>query len=99
MTIGFLRHLHWVQRLPSLESIDRGGAHAKRDAGLAGPRVSVVLAARNEEARIETTIRRLLAQRDVELEVVAVDDRSSDRTAEILRRLAAEDGRVKMRRI
>src|SRR5688572_14740945 len=44
------------------------------------PRVSVVVAARNEEARIETTVRRLLTQDGVELEVIAVDDRSTDRT-------------------
>src|SRR5262245_11877234 len=59
------------------------------------PGVSVVLAARDEEARIETTVRRLLAQESVELEVIAVDDRSTDRTGPILRRLADTDPRVK----
>jgi len=44
-------------------------------------RCSVVVAARDEEARIEDTVRHLLAQRGVELEVVVVDDRSTDRTA------------------
>jgi glycosyltransferase involved in cell wall biosynthesis len=59
----------------------------------------VVLAARNEEARIERTIRRLLDQRGVALEVIAVDDRSTDGTNEILRRLAKEDARVRVQRV
>jgi glycosyltransferase involved in cell wall biosynthesis len=62
-------------------------------------RCSVVLAARDEEARIETTIRHLLAQQQVAVEVVVVDDRSQDRTSEILRCLAAEDGRVTVQRV
>src|SRR6478752_6884393 len=63
------------------------------------PRVSVVLAARDEEARLETTVRRLLAQEGVDLEVIVVDDRSTDRTGEILRRLAEEDPRLVVVRV
>ncbi len=54
------------------------------------PTVSVVVAARDEEARIETTVLRLLAQVGVELEIIVVDDRSRDRTGEILRGLATK---------
>jgi glycosyltransferase involved in cell wall biosynthesis len=49
--------------------------------------VSVVLAVRDEAARLETTLRQLAAQRGVRLEIVAVDDRSSDGTGELLARL------------
>jgi glycosyltransferase involved in cell wall biosynthesis len=59
----------------------------------------VVIAARDEEARIEGTLRHLLAQRWVEAEFIVVDDRSTDRTGEILRRLAKEDVRVKVKRV
>lgn len=59
------------------------------------PRVSIVIAARDEEARIELTVRKLLAQEGIDLEIIAVDDRSKDRTWAILRQLAAEDARVK----
>ena len=62
-------------------------------------RVSVVLAARDEEARIETTIRHLLAQQFVPVDVTVVDDRSKDRTSEILQRLANEDARLRVIRV
>src|SRR6266436_6418073 len=62
-------------------------------------RCSVVIAARDEEARIEQTVRHLLAQRGVETEFIIVDDRSTDRTAEILHRLAKEDARVRVKRV
>lgn len=55
------------------------------------PRLSVVVTARDEAAGIEATVRRLLAQRYPDLEVVVVDDRSTDGTAGILARLAAEE--------
>ena len=62
----------------------------------ARPSVTVVVPARDEEARIAETVERLLAQEDVELEVVVVDDRSRDRTAERVRALAQRDARVKL---
>src|SRR5262249_1766135 len=63
------------------------------------PRVSVVIAAGDEQARIETTVRRFLAQQGVELEVIVVDDRSSDDTVAIVRRLAGEDARLRLLRV
>lgn len=58
------------------------------------PRVTVLTPACDEEASVEMTVASFLAQRGVELDVVAVDDRSRDRTGEILDDLAARDGRV-----
>ncbi len=63
------------------------------------PRVSIVIAARDEAARIEGTVRRLLGARGVELELLVVDDRSVDGTGEILRRVAAEDPRLCVLRV
>ncbi len=54
------------------------------------PSVSVVIAARDEAARIEQSVRWLLAQQDVDLDLTIVNDRSSDATPQILERLAAE---------
>jgi glycosyltransferase involved in cell wall biosynthesis len=50
-------------------------------------RVSVIVPAWNEERTLEEVVRRIRATRAVH-EIVAVDDGSTDRTAEILERLA-----------
>jgi hypothetical protein len=88
MTLSMLFHLRWAKRLPALTDVKPRGT-----------RVSAVVAARNEETRIEQTVRRLLAQEGLEMEVIVVDDRSTDDTREILRRLAKEDARVKPLRV
>jgi GT2 family glycosyltransferase len=67
------------------------GVPAERDA--APPSCTIVLAARDEAERIEQTIRRALAQTGVRLQVIAVDDRSTDGTPKILTRLAEENDR------
>ena len=59
------------------------------------PGVTVLLPARNEEENVEACVRGLLAQ-TADLRVVVIDDSSEDRTAEIVRRLAAEDPRVEL---
>src|SRR5262245_12107778 len=92
MTLGAWFHSRWARRLPALP--DSPTAPTQRPV-----RCSVVLAARNEEARLKSTIRHLLRQSGVEIEVIAVDDRSTDRTSEILGRLAAEDARVRVQRV
>jgi hypothetical protein len=58
------------------------------------PRVSVVVAARDERKSVRASLASLLAQRLVELDVVAVDDRSADGTGAILAELAAADPRL-----
>ena len=56
--------------------------------------VSVIIAAKNEADRIEATVRRLLAQQDVDLALIVVNDRSTDGTAAILDRLEQAEDRL-----
>lgn len=54
------------------------------------PQITVIVPARNEEQAIGQTLRSLLAQEAVSLEILAVNDRSTDKTGEIMDRVAAE---------
>src|SRR5437868_6034071 len=60
------------------------------------PRLSVIVPALNEEGTIESAMRSLLANDYPALEVIAVDDRSTDHTGAILDRLAAQDARLRV---
>lgn len=58
------------------------------------PRVSICFAARDEARGVEQAVRSFLALDYPDLEVIGIDDRSSDVTGAILDRLAADDGRL-----
>jgi succinoglycan biosynthesis protein ExoO len=58
------------------------------------PDVSFIIAAYNAEASIAQAIESALAQRGVSVEVVVVDDRSSDRTLEVAANFSTERVRV-----
>jgi hypothetical protein len=61
------------------------------------PRLTIVVPARNEEAEIEPAVRSLLQLDYPQYEVVAVNDRSTDKTGVILERLRAEPGNRRLR--
>jgi chlorobactene glucosyltransferase len=61
-----------------------------------GPLVSVLVPARDEEANVEACIRSLCNQHYRNYEILVLNDNSTDNTAAILERLAAEDSRVKV---
>ena len=89
-TLACLWHLRWVKPLPNLTDVPTSSHHSG---------CSVVIAVRDEEGRIENTVRHLLAQKEIDLELIVVDDRSSDRTTEILQRLARGDSRMRVLRV
>lgn len=60
------------------------------------PLISVLVAARDEEACIETCIRTMLAQDYPSFELIVCNDRSSDATARIAEGIAREDGRLRL---
>ena len=60
------------------------------------PLISVCIPARNEERNIQTCVEAILAQDYPNFEVIVLDDRSTDGTLEILRQLAAREGRLKV---
>lgn len=58
--------------------------------------VSVIMPAYNAEKTIEKSIRSILLQGYKELELIVVDDGSSDRTPGIVQKISKEDKRVKL---
>lgn len=96
VTLTALRNLPRIPSLldPSisarLNSAQPSAAEAPPTSNLSPvPSLTVIVPARNEGAAIEATIRSLLAQ-TIPLEIIAVDDRSTDATGSILDRIAAE---------
>jgi glycosyltransferase involved in cell wall biosynthesis len=63
---------------------------------LSTPQVSVIMPAHNTAAYVGEAVRSALSQTFADLEVIAIDDGSTDETGEILRHLASEDGRVRI---
>ncbi|HEY9786451.1 MAG TPA: glycosyltransferase [Candidatus Obscuribacterales bacterium] len=59
------------------------------------PFVSIIVPARNEEAKIARCLESLLSQDYPGFEVIVIDDRSSDRTPEIIESFAKRDRRLK----
>jgi chlorobactene glucosyltransferase len=58
------------------------------------PLCTVLIPARNEERNIEACIKSVLAQTYPNLQVIVVDDQSTDRTPTILQNLAQQDSRL-----
>lgn len=75
-------HIHLIADLTRPEWLPAAGSKL--------PSLSIVVPARNEEAEIEEALRSLLALDYPSLEVIAVDDRSTDSTGDIMDRIAAE---------
>jgi len=63
------------------------------------PLLSVIVPARDEESHIGPCLQSLLGQDYPNFEIVVVDDRSSDRTAEIVEAMSQHDERIRLLRL
>lgn len=74
--------------------------HRATQAGAGAPtlRFSVLIPARNEEAGIEQSLASILANTYPAFEVLVLDDASTDRTSDIVQRLANADHRLRLMR-
>jgi glycosyltransferase involved in cell wall biosynthesis len=84
----FSRIVDAVLGMPSVADVSRPEWDRNPVLPSGNPRVSVIVPARNEEETIEQALRTLLALDYDNLEVIAVNDRSTDRTGEIMERVS-----------
>jgi len=84
-----LKVAYGAARLPWLRDFGRAG-----DADC--PRISLIFAARDEEAKLRRAVETMVALDYPNLEIVAVDDRSTDATGKILDEFAARYPRLRV---
>src|ERR1700745_2585861 len=94
---GIILALAWVSRIvdaslgmPSVADVSKPDWDREPVSPSGNPRLSIIVPARNEEQTIEQALRTLLALDYDNYEVIAVNDRSIDRTGEIMERIALE---------
>ena len=94
---GITLALAWVSRIvdaalgmPSVADVSDPDWDRNPVLPSGNPRISIIVPARNEEQTIEQALRTLLALDYDNYEVITVNDRSTDRTGEILERLARD---------
>jgi glycosyltransferase involved in cell wall biosynthesis len=93
---GTILGLAWFSRIvdaaigmPKIADVSRPEWDKARVAEAGNPRVSIIVPARDEEETIEQGLTFLLALDYENYEIMAVDDRSTDRTGEIMENAAA----------
>ena len=94
---GVILALAWFSRIidaalgmPSVADVSKPEWDRDPVLSSGNPRVSVIVPARNEEETIEQALRTLLALDYDNYEVIAVNDRSTDQTGEIMERVARD---------
>jgi chlorobactene glucosyltransferase len=88
--------LPWLGPLAGIAYLARRSPDLTTAPVASGRLVSVIIPARNEAETIETVLRSVLRSAYAPLEVIVVDDRSSDDTARLAEAIAREDERVRV---
>jgi cellulose synthase/poly-beta-1,6-N-acetylglucosamine synthase-like glycosyltransferase len=97
--VWFSRLLDAALGMPKVADISRPEWDRKPATPSGNPRVSIIVPARNEEEHIGPALATLLKLDYDNYEVIAVDDRSTDRTGEVMDRIASTPqagGRLKV---
>ena len=89
----FSRIVDAVLGMPSVADVSQPEWNRNPVTPAGNPRVSIIVPARNEEETIEQALKSLLALDYENYEVIAVNDRSTDRTGELMEKVAKEAGR------
>ena len=80
-----------VRKIKFLKDVNSGNLNE--------PRISVIIAARNEERNIKKSLSSIISQNYENYEIIVVNDRSTDRTHEIADNIARQENRVKLLKI
>lgn len=103
MALALFAALLWLARFFAVEHGLRArcllheGSHP--DSPQSVPMVSIVLAGKDEQESIETCVRSLMDQDYPNFELIVIDDRSNDRTPQILAQLALEFPKLRILRV
>lgn len=79
--------LHGMASVLDLTDIDKGELPALPESN--GPDVTVVVPARDEQDSIDASLESLLCSEGIRAQIVAIDDRSEDRTGELMDSMAS----------
>ena len=103
---GCLLAFAWFSRIvdaaigmPKITDVTKPEWNRKPATATGDPRVSIIVPARDEEETIAETLRRLLALDYDNFEIIAVNDRSTDRTGTIMASTAASPGALERLRV
>lgn len=94
--IAFAAILLTLAALPTIMTFVNLSVLRRPDLAQAEANVAILIPARNEEEGIAACVQSALASTNVALEVIVLDDHSTDATAAIVRRLALDDRRLRL---
>jgi glycosyltransferase involved in cell wall biosynthesis len=98
MALGWLRQFEqWLRNFSGVDDLTRLKLAALPETGNESfSQLTVIVPACNEEASIAETLLSLLASREIRLQIVAIDDRSTDHTGAMMESIADEAANLQL---